>query len=89
MGMKRGRKARIGYTDAMAIQEELDRFEAFDSEGKSFTIIEYMELDSSRAAGKGARRYRTPEGNKVARIDGSNFEIQDYKPIRVRRAAGT
>ncbi len=75
----------MGYTDAMAIQKELGRFEAFDSEGKSFTIIEYMETDSPQGAGKGARRYRTPNGNKVTRIDSSNFEIQDYKPIRVRR----
>ena len=73
----------------MAIQrKELDRFEAFDSEGKSYTIIEYAEIDSPQAAGKGAKRYRTPDGNKVTRIDGLNFEIQDYKPIRVRRAPG-
>jgi len=65
----------------MAInRKELDRFEAFDSEGKAYTIIEYTELN------KGIKRYRTPDGNKVTRIDGSNFEIQDYKPIRVRRA---
>jgi hypothetical protein len=69
--------------------KETDRFEAFDSEGKAYTVVEYMELiDSPRSVTRGMRRYRTPDGKKVTRIDGSNFEIQDYKPIRVRRDPG-
>jgi hypothetical protein len=73
----------------MAVREkETGRFEAFDSEGKAYTIIEYMALGESTSA-KGPKRYRTPNGNKVARIDGSIYEIQDYKPIRVRRVPGS
>jgi hypothetical protein len=74
--------------------KETDRFEAFDSEGKAYTIIEHIELPSSPPSGdpgraiKGPKRFKTPDGKKVTRIDGLNFEIHDYKPIRVRRAPG-
>jgi hypothetical protein len=43
-----GGHPRVLYTERMPIHEkETDRFEAFDSEGKAYTIIVYIELIDS------------------------------------------
>ncbi len=70
-------------------ERETDRFEAFDSEGKSFTIIESTEfIDSSPGkTTRGLKRYKTPDGTAVKRISRSDdYEIMDaFKTIRVKR----
>ncbi len=75
----------MGYSSSMAKQErETERFEAFDAEGKSYSIIEITEFIN---VARGPRRYRTPDGTAVKRIGKSDdFEIMDaFKVIRVKR----